>query len=322
LAIHPHSITGRTSKVPDEKMKTQNMHYGSIWPSDHVFSPLEVQLMADIANSTRLQTHVRRYTDEGAMIIDLQRGDLDIASTSAILYSVPESALMYLPFLYRDLAHFRRVWKLGANKVVRKIEKLIRDKTRFEPLGYSIVGVRDCILVDRPIHRLSDFNGLTMRIDGAVISEQCFTALGASCIKVPFYEVADALADRSVLAAENSLFNMIALKWYPACKYVSRTEHRFLLNFELASGTFWDALDSSAKTSIRNGFAFYLESFADRSSMARSSSLHSLTQEYKLDMNVISPTERPLFESTATAVIDNFAEAYQLHREIDWIREN
>jgi hypothetical protein len=55
---------------------------------------------------------------------------------------------------------------------------------------------------------------------------------------------------------------MIALNCYLTCGYVSRTEHRFLLNFELASGTLWNALDANVRESGRNEFALYLESLA------------------------------------------------------------
>ena len=256
------------------------------------------------------------------MMSDLKSGNIHIASSSGVQSYIPEASLMYLPFLYRDIAHFRNIWQLGANEVVQKIENLIRKRAQLEPLGYSIVGARDCILIDRPIQQPSDFKDLSIRVDGATISQQIFSALGASVIQVPFNEVANALAEHRVRAAENATFNMLALGWHSACKFVSCTEHRFLLNFELASGAFWAKLDNHTKIGIHDAFTAYLAAFANRSAIERSTSLHNLSQIHKLSVNKISPSEKSAFEVATKCVIDNYATDYGLHQEINWIREN
>src|SRR3990172_13341765 len=119
-------------------MAANQILYGSIWPADHIFADLEEQLMETLSQATASKARICRYTDEGEMVADVQRGHIHIASTSDIQSSVPEAAMMYLPFLYQDMAHFRRIWTLGANEVVLKLEELIRSRARLEPLGYSI----------------------------------------------------------------------------------------------------------------------------------------------------------------------------------------
>ena len=231
-------------------MITKKILYGSIWPENHVYADLEQQLADALALKINLPAQICRYTDEGLMMQHLKDGTLQFGSTSEIQSSIPQAALMYLPFLYRDIDHFKSIWKFENNAIVRKIEGLIRTNARLEPLGYAIVGARDCILKGKAILKHSDFSGLVMRVDEAEISRKIFEALGARPVTVSFYNVADALENDCVHAAENAPFNMIALGWHTKCKYVSRTGHRFLLNFELASQAFWEELDDDTKASV------------------------------------------------------------------------
>jgi TRAP-type transport system periplasmic protein len=301
-------------------MLPKQILYGSIWPAHHVFAELETKLMLALETIGAWKAKICRYVDEAEMMSDVQSGKLHFAATSEIQSSIPEAALMYLPYLYRDAAHFKRIWTLDGNDVVRRIESLIRAKADLEPLGYSIVGARDCILIEKPIEQLADFADLIIRVDEAAISSHIFSALGAKPMQVPFYEVEQALATRSVLAAENAPFNMTALGWHTNCKFVSRTEHRFLLNFEVASGSFWNSLDSRIRVSILEAFTAHLSVFANRADVERRTTLDLLVDTHGLAVNNLSPTQRHELEVATKSVIDDYAAQYGLETEIDWIR--
>ena len=161
-----------------------------------------------------------------------------------------------------------------------------------------------------------------MRVDEAEISRKIFEALGACPVAVSFYDVADALKNNRVHAAENAPFNMIALGWHAKCKYVSRTGHRFLLNFELASEAFWQELDNNTKASVKVAFASYLENFANLSDSERSSSLNSLSVDHGLTVNEVSQEEIEVLRISSECVITEYASLHDLRREIEWIREN
>ncbi|MEA2897889.1 MAG: TRAP-type transport system periplasmic protein [Bradyrhizobium sp.] len=309
-----------THIVAAEQPVAESISYGSIWPEHHIFADAERGLSDDVSANLGRTFQIRRYTDEGKMLADLREGALNIASTSAIGRIVPAAALMYLPYLYRDFAHYRRVWQLGDNRVVLKIEDLIRKTANMEVLGYSLVGGRDCILVDKPIYGVADFEGLSIRVDEATVSTSIFDQLKASPKRIPFFEVAEALKHRRVLAAENAPFNMLTLGWHNHCKFVSCTCHRFLLNFELANTVFWNELGTRNRVSLGDAFAKYLDAFADRADAERTVSLNSLSRKHGLRVNVIEPTRRQPLEAACECVVSNFAATHELHSEIELIR--
>jgi TRAP-type C4-dicarboxylate transport system substrate-binding protein len=295
------------------------IRYGSLWQADHPFVNAEQRLSRRMSTASR-PLEVCRDVDEGVMMKDVLAGRLDIASTSDIQSHVPETSLMYLPYLYRNLAHFERVWRFNANPVARRIERLIRQRTLLEPLGYSIVGARECILTDRPIVELADLAGMLFRVDDAAVSARIFAALGAAPKIVDFYDVKAALKKRAVQAAENATINMIALGWDRHCRFVSRTGHRFLINYELASHAFWSRLSAGAKANLRRAFKEYLADFATVSRRARSASLRTLRTSTHIGLNTLSVQQRRAFKRATQRVIEDFTNAHRLHRQVDWIR--
>jgi TRAP-type transport system periplasmic protein len=301
--------------MPDELIR-----YGTIWPARHVLSTPLAELRKGVAAFANLQ--VLRYRDEARLMDDLMKGAIDIGSTSEIQSAVPEAGLMYLPYLYRDIGHYRRTWTLAASPVAAKIERLVKRRTGLVPLGYSIVGSRDCIFTDGPVTTFGQLKDLSFRVDDAQSSSAMVDAFGAMPKVVNFFQVRTALARGRVEAAENALFNMIALGWVGPAHFVTCTEHRYLTNFELASPRLWARLTRSRRSQLHAAFATYLASFADTSRSARKDSLDLLTRMPGLSVSRISSAEHARFQRAAGPVVDDFAATHRLGKEIDWIRAN
>lgn len=301
-------------------MVVQSIGYGSIWPDQHVFAPLEDQLVADLEAATTKPASVRRYQNESDMLADLKAGALQFGSTSSVQSLVPQASIMYLPYLYRDWAHFREIWGAGDNLVTRKINDEILQKAEMIVLGYTTIGARDCILVDKPIRKLSDFGGLEIRVDGAAVSQELFKALGAAPRMVPYYDVEQALSTKSVMAGENSPFNMLALGWDRPCRYLSLTGHRFILNYELVHQRFWGALDSAKRSVVTTAFSDFTAKFSREAEIARTASLARFRAAKHIAVNQVSETDQQDIAAAVRSFVDQFAVDHGLVQEIDWIR--
>lgn len=299
-------------------MRDELIRYGTIWPARHVLSTPLAGLRKGVAEFAKIQ--VVRYRNEARMMDDLMNGTIDIASTSEIQSAVPEAGLMYLPYLYGDIGHFRRTWTLDASPVATKTQRLIKKRTGLVPLGYSIVGSRDCIFTGGPVTTFNQLRDMRFRVDDAELSSAMIDAFGAIPKVVNFFKVDTALALGRVDAAENALFNMIALRWLASARFVTCTEHRYLTNFELASPRFWARLTRSRRSQLHAAFGAYLASFADTSRTARKDSLALLTRSKGLSVSRISSIERAKFRRAASPVVDDFASTYRLAKEVDWIR--
>jgi tripartite ATP-independent transporter DctP family solute receptor len=110
-------------------------------------------------------------------------------------------ALGFMPFVYRDQAHFQKVWN---SPLADEIFQAVREKTGFQLLGVMYRGGRQLTAV-RPCKKLEDLKGLKIRVPNAEVSIDTWNSLGASPTPMAFTEVFGALQQKVIDAQENPL---------------------------------------------------------------------------------------------------------------------
>src|SRR5437763_9516053 len=129
-------------------------------------------------------------------------GALDMVrvNTSAFHGIVPESMIPSLPFLFRDIEHFRKtMYGPQGEKILAAF-----DKAGFVGLALYESGARS-MYAKKPIKTVADMKGLKVRVQPSDLFISMLTAMGASPAPMPFAEVYTGLKTGLIDAAENNL---------------------------------------------------------------------------------------------------------------------
>lgn len=163
------------------------------------------------------------------------------ATTAAggLATSVPEAELFNLPFIFRDLEHCYRVidGPIGQG-LAREIEK----KLDCIVLGFWFSGVRNVWNSKRPVRSPADLKGIKIRVMSSPIMIETFNALGAQATPMAFGELYSALQTKVVDGAETDHLDLLYEKFHEVTKYVSLTNHMYVVVGLIFSRKIFDRL--------------------------------------------------------------------------------
>jgi len=152
-------------------------------------------------------------------------GTHDIALTGAAGWAIinPKLGTFELPFLYRDMAHQKKVFSSSGMKGT--VDGLYSDVgLRF--LTYFGYGIRSTLTKSKPVRQLEDFKKLRIRVPEVPIFVKTFQALGANPTPVNYGETYTALQTDLVEGVEGSPESMVSMKFTELCKYYTLTAHQ------------------------------------------------------------------------------------------------
>lgn len=154
-----------------------------------------------------------------------------------------EFEIFDLPFITPDIASFNRVANgpLGQN-LLKKLE--VRG---IRGLAYWDAGFR-VITSNRPLHKLTDFKGMKIRINSSKVNEATTRAIGAIPQTLSFSEVYQALQTGVVDGSETVLSNVYTQKFYEVQKYVNLLHHTHQAYAIVVNKKFWDGLPADIRT--------------------------------------------------------------------------
>ena len=185
-----------------------------------------------------------------ANLAALQAGTLEMAvMNSGILASVVKEFAIYdFPFLFSTPKEADAVvdGPLGLSLHARLEEKGLVG------LAYYELGFRQITNSKRPIVKLSDIAGLTLRVIPNPINVDWVSALDANPMPLPFPELYKALEQQTVDGQENPVATIQAARLYEVQKYMTLTNHQYNPQSVLASTKFWDSLSAEEKAILRN----------------------------------------------------------------------
>jgi len=197
--------------------------------------------------------------------------DYAIVSPAHMSTFAPSAPLMDMPFLFRDLDHWRQVLDQDvfapiAGEVAARADVMI--------IGYAGGGVRN-LIVNRPVLTMADLRGLKIRVMGAPIQTETFQALGTSPTVIAYAEVYSAIQTGVIAAAENEAQGVEQMKFYEVGPYISETQHAITVRPIAFSGKTFRRLPEDLQAAIlRAGreagvFGRELEASEDRQRLDR-----------------------------------------------------
>ena len=185
---------------------------------------------------------------ENDTVQQVKIGALDMVRVSSATFHgiVPESMIPALPFLFRDLEHYRKViYGPIGDKILAAFEK-----EGFVGLALMESGARS-IYAHKPVRTLADVKGMKIRVQPSDLMIDLVKAIGANPTPIPYAEVYTALKTRLVDAAENNIPSYDTAKHYEAAPVYSETGHVMLPEVLVFSKRVWDALSSEEQKAIR-----------------------------------------------------------------------
>jgi tripartite ATP-independent transporter DctP family solute receptor len=161
--------------------------------------------------------------------------------------SVPEAELFNLPFIFRDLDHCYRVLD---GPVGQWLAGIIEDKLNCVVLGYWFSGIRNVWNSKRPIKTPDDLKGIKVRVMSSPILIETFNTLGAQATPLAFGELYSALQTGVVDGAETDHLDLLYEKFHEVTKYVSYTNHMFLVIALIFSKKIYDRLPPDIQEAV------------------------------------------------------------------------
>lgn len=186
--------------------------------------------------------------EEASQMVQLGLIAASASSTAGGLStSVPEAELFNLPFIFRDLEHCYRVLD---GPVGQWLARNIEEKRNCLVLGYWFSGIRNVWNGKRPILNPVDLRGIKIRVMASPILVETFNALGAQATPMAFGELYSALQMGVVDGAETDHLDLLYEKFHEVTKYVSYTNHMFLVIALIFSKKIYDRLPPSVQAAV------------------------------------------------------------------------
>ena len=190
---------------------------------------------------------------EREVIEGLQLGTIDLAivSTGATLNFVPQTGVFDIPFLFRDLAHARKVLdgKIGQDMLAEF------PKRGLVALAWGEQGFRHLTNNVRPVKEPADIKGLKIRTTENPIHIAAFRELGVLATPMAWPEVATALQQGTIDGQENPLSVIVSVKMWQLQKYLSLTAHVYGPALILMAPSVYDGLDDAGKAKFKEAAA-------------------------------------------------------------------
>jgi tripartite ATP-independent transporter DctP family solute receptor len=175
-------------------------------------------------------------------------GALDMVrvNTAAFHGIVPESMIPSLPFLFRDIEHFRKtIYGPQGDKILAAF-----DKAGFVGLALYESGARS-IYAHKAIKSVADTKGMKIRVQPSDLWVSTIGAMGASATPMPFAEVYTGLKTGLLDAAENNYPSYEEAKHYESAAVYSETLHSMGPEVLVCSKKIWDTLTPAEQTALR-----------------------------------------------------------------------
>lgn len=172
--------------------------------------------------------------------------DYTILAPSNMAKFAPSIPLMDMPFLFRDLDHWNAVL---SSDVLAPLEAELAEKADIMVVGYTGGGTRN-LISSVPIANMDELAGHKMRVMGAPIQAQVFSAIGAAPSAIAYNEVYNAIQTGVVNGLENEAASLQNLKFYEVAPNITLTKHTITVRPIVMSGKTFRKLPEDLQAAI------------------------------------------------------------------------
>ncbi len=180
-----------------------------------------------------------------ANVSAIQGGSLEMASMNSGIFAsqVKDFAVFDFPFMF---ASGKEADTVVDGAFGKKMHAKLEEKG-LVGLAYYELGFRHMSNGKRPINKVSDVEGLKLRVIPNPINVDWVKALGANPTPLPWPEVYAALEQGAVDGQENPVPTINSAKLYEVQKHLVLTGHQYNPQSVVISKKFWDTLSAAEK---------------------------------------------------------------------------
>ncbi len=188
-----------------------------------------------------------------ANVSAIQGGTIEMASMNSGIFAsqVKDFAVFDFPFMF---ANGREADSVVDGDFGKKMHAKLEEKG-IVGLGYYELGFRHLTNGKRPINKVSDIEGLKLRVIPNPINVDWVKALGANPTPLPFPELYAALEQGAVDGQENPVATINGAKLFEVQKHLALTGHQYNPQSVVISKKFWDTLNAAEKKIISDAVA-------------------------------------------------------------------
>jgi tripartite ATP-independent transporter DctP family solute receptor len=180
-----------------------------------------------------------------ANVSAIQGGTLEMASMNSGIFAsqVKDFAVFDFPFMF---ASGKEADTVVDGAFGKKMHAKLEEKG-LVGLAYYELGFRNLTNGKRAINKVSDVEGLKLRVIPNPINVDWVKALGANPTPLPWPEVYAALEQGAVDGQENPVATINGAKLYEVQKHLALTGHQYNPQSVVISKKFWDTLIAAEK---------------------------------------------------------------------------
>ncbi|MDR7150523.1 tripartite ATP-independent transporter DctP family solute receptor [Hydrogenophaga palleronii] len=225
-----------------------------------------------------------------------QLGAIQIAriSLGVIGPIVPEVNVFNMPFVFRDVAHMRKV--IDGDVGAELLDKVTNSSARLVALGWMDGGSRS-LYTKKPVRSPADLKGQKIRMMGNPLFVDTMNAMGGNGISMAYGEVFTSLQTGVIDGAENNPPSYFTANHYTTpAKYYAQTNHLIIPEIFVMSKVTWDKLTPADQALVKKlSREAQLEQRAlwDKSVEEYSAKLKAAGVEF------INVDQKPFFDATA-----------------------
>jgi TRAP-type C4-dicarboxylate transport system substrate-binding protein len=173
--------------------------------------------------------------------------DYAIVAPSHMATFSKQATLMDMPFLFRDIDHWKKV--LSTGEALKPIADDVLAKADVMLIGYGGGGVRN-IVGKKPVRNMEELKNFPIRVMGAPIQTRMFQAITAAPTVIAYDEVYNAIQTGVIQAGENESPGWSQMKWNEVAPDISLTQHAITIRPLCFSGKTFRKLPKELQDAI------------------------------------------------------------------------
>jgi tripartite ATP-independent transporter DctP family solute receptor len=250
------ALTGLSGMTPASAQAKMVMKAADVHPTGYPTVEAVEQMGKKLSAATNGRLSIQMFPSmqlggEKEMIEQAQVGALQYAriSTGPVGTIVDDLNVFNLPFVFRDVAHMRKV---VDGPIGDELLKAIGDnpKTQLIGLAWMDSGARNFYNKVRDVKSVADLKGLKVRMMGNPIFVDTMNALGGNGVAMGMDQVMNALQTGVVDGAENNPPSYDSFGHVPVAKHYSLTEHLIIPEILVFSRKSFDAMSKEDQALI------------------------------------------------------------------------
>jgi tripartite ATP-independent transporter DctP family solute receptor len=240
-----------------------------------------------------------------ANVSAIQGGTLEMASMNSGIFAsqVKDFEVFDFPFMF---ASGKEADAVVDGAFGKKLHAKLEEKG-IVGLGFFELGFRNMTNGKRAINKVSDIEGLKLRVIPNPINVDWVKALGANPTPLPFPEVYAALEQKAIDGQENPVATINSAKLYEVQKHLTLTGHQYNPQSIVISKKFWETL-SAAEKKILSDAATEASKFQRTTARAMEAGLLDNLKKGGMEVTTLSASEMAILRDKMKPVIAKHGE--------------